>query len=91
MQHSSVGEKPETPQRGPHQHGDMFPEPRRKVALKRHQIKIEPLDEALARVVARISQCHHLILKDETKATLERVIAEGKGVGTAKGAGGGGG
>lgn len=49
-----------------HQHGEMLPIPRGNVSLQRHQVKVEPLDVALARVVLRISHRHHLVLRVET-------------------------
>lgn len=48
-----------------HQHGEMLPVPRGDVSLQRHQVKIEPLDEALACVVLRISHRLHVVLRVE--------------------------
>lgn len=49
-----------------HQHGEMLPVPTGNVSLQRHQVKVEPLDVALARVVLCISHRHHVVLRIET-------------------------
>lgn len=46
-----------------HQHCEMLLVPRGDVSLQRHQVKIEPLDEALACIVLRISHRLHVVLR----------------------------
>lgn len=48
-----------------YQHHKMLLVPRRDVSLQRHQVKVEPLDEALACIVLRISHSLHLVLREK--------------------------